>query len=394
MNYSKAVITLLLLFAGSAPSFSQYFTKLGISLDTRFMADIPIIVADPNEPGLSGELLASQYPGRQIPTDAIELSFPEMNGATDTLAILWYLKPEEITAVEGEINVIVAGFFPDNVIRYYIDSNNDRIFSRSEASFVFRSDEKHRLLRILIAGSYNEYTLMNPNYIVPVTPSDAIKASKSRWVTTSRKPSVAIDISSSFGRGDANLSFAKTVRPSNTITYFADIPGSFRPSLAIDFSWFNFHLLISGGYERIEYTNNIIVSIDGDNSTTYYNRGTWPNSKVFASLAFEYDISAGRYLYLTPYGSLSLFRNDTRYDFDSWQGAPPEAEYTDMHASEFGAKVKLPVSPSLIIYVNLAYATVYYNAEQFFTDVVPGSYRMHQDGFYYGVGFNFRITGR
>jgi len=393
MTSRNIIITLIVALSGITPAFGQYFTKLGISLDVRATANIPITVADPCAAGFSGQLLANRYPGRHIPTDPIRLVYPPMPGAIDTAAILWYLRPEEISAVPGELNVILIAIMPDNEKRYFIDGNNDRVFSSSENSFVFKGTEKSRTVQVMVDGSYYPYTFMNPDYTPPPAPSETIGSSKKKWVSNSKRPSLAIDLSGSFFSGSTSLSYNRLSRPDNSITYLADIPGSFRPALGLDFSWYGIHLIIQGGYETTEYTNNVIVSAEGDIHSTYYNRGTWPGSKLFTSLTAEYDISTGKYLYLTPYCSFSRFKNYSQHDFDSWQSDPEGAEYYDAHASEYGAKLKLPATPSVIVYINLSYSTVYYNAGTFFRDIIPDTYQMHQDGFYYGIGCNFRLTG-
>ncbi len=393
MSFRNSIITLLLTVAGLTPAYGQYFTKLGISLDVRASANIPVVVADPNEPGFSGQLLADKFPGRKIPTDPIRLIYPLMPGAIDTAAILWYLRPEEISAVPGELNVIVVAIMPDTVKRFFIDGNNDRLFSSSENSFVFRSNEKSRTVKIMVDGTYYPYTLMNPDYKSPAAPSEAIGSSKVKWNSESKKPSLAIDLSSSFFRGNTSLSYNKLSRPNNKITYLADIPGSFRPSFGLDFSWYRVHLILNAGYERSAYTNNVMVSTEGDIHYTNYNRGTWPNSRLYAGLSLEYDFNTGRYLFFSPYCSYYLARNDEKHPLESMLQAPEGAEYTDAHATEYGAKLKLPAAPSVVIYVNLSYSTVYYNAEKYFHDISPGSYTMHQKGFYYGIGVNFRFTG-
>lgn len=392
MSLRNTIISLILTVAGLAPASGQYFTSLGISLDVRASANIPLVVADPNEPGFSGQLLAGKFPGRNIPADPIRLIYPVISGAIDTAAILWYLRPEEITAVPGELNVIVVAIKPDNEKRFFIDGNNDRVFSTSEYSFVFRKNEKSKAVNIMVDGTYYPYTLMNPDYVPPAAPSETIGSSKKKWDSGSKKPSLALDLSASFFSGRTYLSYYKLSRPENRISYLADIPGSFRPALGLDFSWYRIHLIVYGGYEVSEYTNNVMVSAEGDYHYTNYNRGTWPDSRLFATLSLEYDISTGRYLYLSPYCSFSVLNNDEKYPLESRLEAPEGAEYTDGHATECGVKLKLPAAPTVMIYVSISYSTIYYNAETYFHDITPGSYSMHQQGFYYGVGVNFRFN--
>lgn len=393
MRLRRGLATLIIANFGVLCSYSQYFTRLGIGLDTRTNVSIPVTVADPNGPGFSGELLAGKYPGRNIPAGKIDLVYPVMPDAADTVAILWYLVPEEISAVPGEMNVIIVEITAENEKKYWIDNNNDRVFSSSETSFIFRSTEVSRPVNIMVAGSYYPYTLFNSDYSPPVAPSDAVRQSKSSREDRKGKPSLAIDLSASFLRADASLSYSKQSRPSNTISYHAMIPGSFRPSIGFDFSWYNFHLLLSGGYEKTKYTENILVSTEGGSQTTSYNSGTWPASRLILTIALEYDISTGRYLYLTPFAAYSTFKNDDRFDFTRSQGASVGAEYTDLKAYDAGIKLKLPVDSGVMIHISLAYSSVYYNAEKYFSDILPGSYRMQMKGFYYGVGLNFNLRG-
>ncbi|MEZ5020809.1 MAG: hypothetical protein R2756_11970 [Bacteroidales bacterium] len=92
--------------------------------------------------GFQGNCWPGNFRGATYLQTLIRLIYPVISGAIDTAAILWYLRPEEITAVPGELNVIVVAIMPDNEKRFFIDGNNDRVFSTSEYSFVFRKMKK------------------------------------------------------------------------------------------------------------------------------------------------------------------------------------------------------------------------------------------------------------
>jgi len=393
MRLRRGLATLIIANFGILCSYGQYFTRLGIGLDTRTNVTIPVVVADPNDPQFSGELLAGKYPDLNITAGKIDLVYPLMPDAADTVAILWYLRPEEISAVPGEMNIIIVEITPDNRKKYWFDNNNDRVFSSSETSFIFRNTKENREVKIMVAGSYYPYTIINTDYSPPVSPSISIRIAKSSWHDRSRKPSLAIDLSASSFWGNSSLSYVRQSRPSNTLTYYARIPGSIRPVIGLDFSWYNFHLMLSGGYEKTKYTENILVSTDGGSQSTSYNSGTWPSSRLILTLGLEYDISAGRYLYLTPFGAFSTFKNDTRFAFNRNQGTPAGAEYSDLKTYEAGLKLKLPVDTRVMLHLGLAYSSGHFNAEKYFTDILPGSYNMQMKGFYYSVGVNFNITG-
>ena len=63
MRLIRGLTTLIIANFGILSSYGQYFTRLGIGLDTRTNVRIPVAVADPNDPQFSGELLAAKYPG-------------------------------------------------------------------------------------------------------------------------------------------------------------------------------------------------------------------------------------------------------------------------------------------------------------------------------------------
>ena len=88
MRLRRGLTTLIIANFGILSSYGQYFTRLGIGLDTRTNVSIPVAVADPNDPQFSGELLAAKYPGLNIPPGKIDLVYPVIPDAADTVAIL------------------------------------------------------------------------------------------------------------------------------------------------------------------------------------------------------------------------------------------------------------------------------------------------------------------
>lgn len=353
--------------------------------------NIPGIVADPNDPDFSGTEFAEAYPHLKIPTDRIVLNYPEIRNAIDTLAVLWYLVPIDNQAV-GEMNVILIAISPENVKRYYIDNNNDRAFSSYESSFSFRGDEQKKYVNIEVLGEIYQYTIFNPDYVTPPSASEFFGNNNKVWRSLRKKPVLSAGITTSFGGGKTSLSFVPAEGTVSYQTYSAVIPGTFRPAVGLDFSWFNFHVGVSGGYEYTQYTTTRLNSIIGDLTKVLYNRGLWPKSKLNATVYAEFDIAAGRYLYISPYGSYTFSDIISDDVFDKAFPPSADASYSGGYSTEFGLKMKLPVSPSSMLSFKIGYSSVYLDATEFLPEYKPETYKMDQHLIYYGVGITFRLT--
>ncbi|HSO77857.1 MAG TPA: hypothetical protein VLQ76_04765 [Bacteroidales bacterium] len=391
MRINTLIFAAILLFAFSLRSECQFLISVNKGVEITKVISIPGIVADPNDPDFSGAEFAEAYPNLRIPADRITLNYPEIRNAIDTLAVLWYLVPIDNQAV-GEMNVILIAISPENVKRYYIDNNNDKAFSSYETSFSFRSDELKRYVNIDVLGETYQYTIFNPDYVTPPSASEFFGNNNRVWRSVRKKPVLSLGLSTAFGGGKTSLAFAPVAGTVSYQTYSAVIPGTFRPSVGLDFSWFNFHIGIAGGYEYTQYTTTTLKSLTGDLNKVFYNRGLWPKSKLNATVYAEYDIAAGRYLYISPYGSYTLSDITSDEVFDKAFPPPADASYSGGYSTEFGIKMKLPVSPSSMLSFKIGYSSVYLDASEFLPEYKPETYRMDQHLIYYGVGITFRLT--
>lgn len=391
MRINSFMFAAILLFAFSLRSECQFLISVNKGMEITKVISIPGIVADPNDPNFSGAEFADAYPHLKIPADRIILNYPEIKNAIDTVAVLWYLVPTENQAV-GEMNVILIAISPENVKKYYIDNNNDRAFSSYESSFSFRRDEQKRYVNIDVLGETYQYTIFNPDYVTPPSASEFFGNNNRVWKSVRKKPVLSAGISTSFGGGKTSLSFAPVAGTVTYQTYSAVIPGTFRPALRLDFSWLNFHIGASGGYEYTQYTTTTLTSLSGDRNKVLYNRGLWPKSKLNATVYAEYDIPAGKYLYISPYGSYTFSDFISDNVFDKVYHPSTDASYKGGYSDEIGLKMKLPVSPSGMLSFKIGYSSVYLDATEFLPEYKPGSYTMDQHLIYYGIDILFRLT--
>jgi len=391
MRINTFIFAAIFLFAFSLRSECQFLISVNKGMEITKVISIPGIVADPNDPDFSGAEFAEAYPHLKIPTDRIALIYPEIKNAIDTLAVLWYLVPVDNQAV-GEMNVILISISPENTKRYYIDNNNDKAFSSYESSFSFRSDEQKRYVSIEVLGETYQYTIFNPDYITPPTSAEFFGNNNRVWKSVHKKPVLSLGFSTSFGGGKTSMVFSPAEGTVYQQTYRAVIPGTFRPALGLDFSWFNFHIGLAGGYEYTQYTSTTLNSYVGGRNYVFYNRGLWPKSKLNTTVYAEYDIAAGRYLYISPYGSYTLSDITSHEVFDKAFHPSSDAAYSGGYSTEFGLKMKLPVSPSSMLSFKIGYSSVYFDASEFLPDYKPETYKLDQHLIYYGIGILFRLT--
>lgn len=392
MKLKLTILLVLLLTVGISRSFGQFIITLDKNQEIKTVVNIPGMVADPNDTDFSGAVFAKAYPKLKIPSDKIVLHFPEIKRAVDTIAVLWYLVPEE-NSFEGELNVILIAITPENAKHYYIDNNNDRTFSSNETNFIFKSSEQKRFIDIEIRGGTYRYTLFNPDYIPPPPPAEFFGSNNIAWSSARKKLSLSIDFSTSFGGGKTSLSYSPVSGPVSLYRYNAIIPGTFRPGIGLDISWYGFHVCMSGGYEYTQYTSTTLRAESTVNSYTVYNKGLWPKSKLNFTLAAEYDIGIGKYLYLSPYGNYTVSRILSKDNFDKSLEPVSDASYDDANSTEYGLKMKLPLSTSSMLYLKMGYSKIYFNATDYLLESKPDTYDLDQHLIYYGVGILMRLTG-
>ena len=314
-----------------------------------------------------------------------------MSGSIDTVGILWYLKPEKYSQ-KGEVNIILIGINPDSSKTYYIDNNNDRTFAESEEKFVFQPEAEKRILEINILGSLNNYTLLNPNYSPPVKPPSRTKEYYEDWHRSVKKPSINVDFSFVSGGGHADLYFKPLEGAVDRYNYFANIVGCLRPSVGLDFSWYNIHILFSGSFERLQYdeTARFGYSDMEIKPQRDYNSDPWMETKLHAGVSAEYDFGLFRRLWISPYGSYSVYKNTDHKIFDR-QFPHDGAEYKDMHSTEFGVKLKVPTAGRTLVYIKLSRMESWFDASEFLPEYVPGSYSVDYRQTYFGVGVQYRL---
>jgi hypothetical protein len=396
MNKKLAILTLILITITASVVKGQISVTLGPRMAKEsFSSKIPVYVGEPEKQSFSTAQLSKQYPGSKIKAEILNIGFPKMPGAIDTLGILWYLTPENYSA-KGEVNVILIGISADSTKTFYIDNDNNRIFSDNEESFVFKPEVEKKILEIKILGVYSNYTLMNPDYYIAPAPPSKIGFYNETWKKSSKKPALTLDFEILTGGGNAQIDIKPYVTNITSYQYLANIFGCFRPSAGLGFSWYNIHLGISGDYELLQYESTVRYDYsDKFKTLRHFDLGWWTRTKVHCTLYAEYDIHLFNKVYFTPYASYSWDSNIDERRFEKTvdpNSLPADADYKDMHSEQYGFKIKLPVAEKAIVYLKTSYSRAFFDATDYLPAFEEGSYKIDYTQIYFGVGMNYRLT--
>jgi hypothetical protein len=393
VNLRIFIISFLLLFCGVRSTFGQISVYVGSRQTTvSSNSEVPVAVEYPDGQNFSTVAFSKQYPGSKIPSGEISINFPKKLIAVDTIGILWYLKPESYST-RGEVNIVLVGIGPDSTKTFFIDNNNDRTFADNEESFVFKPDEQKRILEIKILGAYYNYTLMNPDYVVPKDSPSKIRYYNDGWRASSKKPSVMLDFALLTGGGDAELTIKPNIPNITSYQYVANIFGCFRPSAGIDFSWFNLHLGFSGSYEILQYESTVRYDYsDKFKTAKNFDLGWWTRTKLHGTISAEYDIRLFRLLCISPYVSYSFDTNIDHRRFEKSVQSPPDADYSDMYSKEAGFKIKIPTSEKGLVFLRTGFSRSWFDASDYLPEYEPGSYNVDYTQVYFGIGLQYRLT--
>jgi hypothetical protein len=379
--------------------------EFSITLGTRragtesFTTEVPLMVMDPDSIGISTRELSIRFPKAGIIPEEIKINYPNMKGAIDTVAILWYLKPENYTA-KGEVNIILVTIGADSVKTFYIDNDNNRTFADNEEKFVFDKEIEKRDLEIKILGNYNKYTLMNPDYISPFSGPSRIKEYAKTWRNSNKKPSINLDLSIITGGGAAELIVthqADAYQSYYKYRFQATNHGSLKPGAGIDFSWYNFHIIISGAYERLQFDEIMRTRYnkpDYDGGRPTYNRNNWPIQMLHGGISLEYDFRIDKF-YIGPVASYYVTKSLDNRTFDF---GFDDAKLGNWKAMEIGGKFKVPIGFKTMLYLQYIYCKTTFDASDFYdyfnSNIVyqPEYKKFNQN--YFGFGFQFRLLGK
>lgn len=381
------------MFVKTGLLYGQLSVSMGYRQSTESeTAAVPIVVADPVGNKYSTAELSKQFPSSKIVVETITVNFPELKGAIDTASIIWYLKPENYSA-KGEVNIVLVTITADSVKTFYVDNNNDKTFGDSEEKFNFPKDVEKRDVEIKILGNYYKYTLINPDYKPPVKGASKTGYYSQAWRKASRRPSLNFDFSFLTGGGRALVSYVPSESIVESYVYQAKIVGSIKPVIGLGFSWFNFHIMGFGGYERLQYDETVLYayssSIKGGKQR-YYDRGSWSNSKFHWGLTAEYDIRISK-VYFSPFVTYSRFDNIQDKKFDKSVTTPADAAYREMETKEAGLKLKVPVGERTMIYLKYAYSKSWFDVTDYILPAEEGTYNVDYTQNYIGAGVQYRL---
>lgn len=390
MDIRKRAILIVALASFTAIVYSQIDMTLGYRRATaEVTSEIPVFVEEPYGTVFSTSGLSGSYPAYRIPVEEIKVLFPDLSQAIDTVGILWYLRPENYSQ-RGEVNIIIVAIGQDSSKTYYIDNNNDRVFADNEEKFSFSQDVEKRVLEIKVLGNYYNYAFLNPDYNPGRKSGKSLKEYSAIWRNYNRRPSFSFLFSMTTGGGKAQLSFQPVEGNISQYSYNANIVGCFKPTVGLDFAWFNFHVSGLVSFERLQYDETVMYAYGENFRGRYYDRGSWPSSKVHAGVSAGYDFRLWS-LYLSPVATYSKHWILDKNKFDRSVPAGPDAEYKDSYTWETGARLKLPVSERTVLFINYVYSKSWFDASDFLPVYVDGSYAVDYTQNYFGFGLLYRF---
>jgi hypothetical protein len=392
MRLKIFIISVILVMFGMISAKAQLSMTIGSRQVTESVSsEVPVFVGNPDSIGISTSEFSRLFPKAGIKSEEIKINYPNLKGAIDTACILWYLKPENYSP-KGEVNIIIVTMGADSVKTFYIDNNNDRTFSDNEDKFVFDKEEEKRVLDIRILGNFYKYTLMNPDYVSPFSAPSRIKEYSASWRKSSKKPSIDLDFSILTGGGKTEMTFEHPESIYFRYKYVANNHGSFKPALGIDFSWFNFHIIFTEAYERLQFESVVKYEYSSPTSKGIrtYNRNMWPNSMIHSGISAEYDFRIYK-VYLSPFVTYTISKNLDSRTFDRLY---PDGKLSDWYSYEAGAKFKIPIANKTMIYLRYTYSQSYFVPTGFFPESVPVNTSHNFVQNYFGFGFQYRILGK
>jgi hypothetical protein len=393
MKLKTLVIALLLILLYVSSVDGQIsLTMKSRQVTETITTDIPVAVVNPDLVGVSTKEFAAQFPKSGIIPENIKINYPNLSDALDTVAILWYLKPENYSA-KGEVNIILVTINSDSIKKFYIDNNNDRTFADNEEKFSFDPNTEKKILEIKILGNYYTYTLLNPDFKSPASGPWRIGEYSKSWRAASKKPSIALDFSVLTGGGKFDMILEHPDATYYLYKYWATNHSSLKPGIGIDFSWLNFQISVAGIYERLQFESvkRYFYQTPTGIPIKMYNRNFYPKAMFHYGISAEYNIRIYK-VYFSPF--VGYYKSDILNDYVFDKTTFPNAKMEDWTSKEAGMKFKVPIANRTMLYLKYAYSRSYFTLSGFFPVDSPPVTSYHYIQNHFGFGFQYRILGK
>lgn len=355
-------------------------------------ASVPMMIVEPDDEGyFNPSVMRRSYRDIQLPGSKITIVHPEMDGYRDTAYMMMFIR-DEAYLESGFVNIAVIGIVNDNELHYYIDNNSNYFYEEGETRITFTPEEEKVRLEMKTRRGTNEFYLFNPVYSKQ---EKLMAAAELEWKSPGNKPEFYVDLSGTFGSGNASISYVPTTANILKTDYRAQIfaYGLFRAGPVIKYR--NFNLGVYAGFEQVQYTErNRYNQLVGEGSDQIlYMSGLWMWSKVSLETALEYDIKLGNRLKLSPLVAAGMWMPVDNRIFDDDLNPSTGAKYIDTWKYEYGFKLKLLISQESFVYLRAGHITTFFDARQYLTDYSDDYSQTYKQG-YLGIGFTRELFSK
>lgn len=354
------------------------------SYEEQIETSIPMSVTEPVNGTFSTKEFAEQFHYVRILEERFQIDYPVMEGYSDTLYIFWFLR-DVAYSERGVTNLIVVGVTENGELHYFIDNNDDYIYSEDETSFTFSPDESNRKI-VMTYNGQNEYLLGNPLYSPPEKNIAEREDIRESWDIKRRRVNPYFTGAFSFGNGDATISYVPSNLTVDKWEYYAGIFSSLRLTAGMGAEyrgldlrgWVAAEILDYDEVHRYEY-------IDGERSVVY-NKGVWMKNKLYAGIEAAYKFKIGQMLFLGPGISWSWWHTVGNRPIDPELSYDPSARYHKTSTLEYFIKMEILASRSSKFELRLFSSDTSLDATEFFPDY-SSEYKSRYRQIYFGAGF-------
>ena len=363
-----------------------------VILDSTVM---PVMIVDLKGNFINTSGFSEMYPNNHIPIETLKVKYSEMSNIVDTVAVLWFLR-ESRHSKFGIINIMLIGVTSDNVYHFYFDNNNNHDFSDDEASFIFTPDVKTKSIVVEDEKTIYQYSIKNP-FLKEEDKYTLRLINDSEWVNASRRFNVSINFSILSGSGRPWMSFSP-INESDTILieYKAHLYASMQFNLALELSYYNFSILLSGNLEKEDFGERykyVYIKITEDDIRTRIipTIGQWPDYKFHYEIIAAYNIRLFYLFRVSPYAAISswLYLNDD--PFLRYKKTSVDKNFINRYSYSLGTKLKYILGERAAIFFDFRFQKSFFDASSYFEYADPSSFKMKYEKFYFCIGMKYRL---
>lgn len=372
-------------------------------------AKVPVVLMELQQQAntVTTDLLMEKYPNLEVPKLNITMELPALEGFTDRVVAMWFLRKPEAGG-QGVVNVMLLAKNEEQQYVYFVDFNNNRNFNDDGGAVTFEYSEKQK--EVVIYDQWlGELPLILQNISeqkeTPRLASEQkYKKPDSMLVAKPFKLHFLASVSS--GSGDAFIEFTEPAGAGQSNSggetyhkYIATFYASMNVNVGLAVSYKNLYIGAGGGVELFQVGEQDLLinkyDANGNLSASQYinNKGNWPNSRARVTALAEYDIPITKALAFTPAISYSRFSFLSKQSFVQGDDRGMKDLLKDSYSYSIGGKVKYDVTSRSKLYLEVNRKVNSFDASEYFVNAKSGSFDTELKQIYGGVGVQFLLTG-